>query len=128
MLRSLQILARVPRRDPPSPPLAFASVPEGSGNESTERSLRTRAELGRFLAAAKGYRVLAGDGTHVGWLDQVRYERHADHPDEIVVRSRSLLRSRRRALPFDTVKEVGPRERTVVLRTTRGTTEPSPST
>jgi hypothetical protein len=103
-------------------------VPEGSGNESTERSLRTQAELGRLLAAAKGYRVLAGDGTPVGWLDHVRYELHVDHPDEIVVRSRRLLRPRRRALPFDMVKEVRPRERTVVLRTTGGTTEPSPST
>ncbi|MGH3007271.1 MAG: hypothetical protein ACRDOS_15460 [Gaiellaceae bacterium] len=71
--------------------------------------------------------MLAGDGTPVGWLDHVRYERHADHPDEIVVRSRSLLR-RRRVLPFDMVKEVRPRESTVVLRTTRGATEPSPST
>jgi hypothetical protein len=36
--------------------------------------------------AADNYRVVAGDGTHVGWLDHVRHERHADHPDEIVVR------------------------------------------
>jgi len=103
-------------------------VPEGSGNESTERSLRTQAELGRLLAAAKGYRVFAGDGTPVGWLDHVRYELYVDHPDEIVVRSRSLLRPRRRALPFDMVNEVRPRERTVMLRTTRGAIEPSPST
>lgn len=103
-------------------------MPEGSGSESTERSLRIQAELGRLLAAAKGYRVLAGDGTPVGRLDHVRYELHADHPDEIVIRSRSLLRPRRRALPFDMVNEVRPRERTVVLRTASGTTEPSPST
>jgi hypothetical protein len=41
-----------------------------------ERSDRTQAELGRLLAVAGGYRVLASDGTHVGWLDHVRYERH----------------------------------------------------
>jgi hypothetical protein len=55
------------------------------------RSDRTRADLGRLLTDAGGYRVLASDGTHVGWLDHVRYERRVDHPDEIVVRSRRLL-------------------------------------
>ena len=47
------------------------------------RSDRRHAELGRLLTAAAGYRVLARDGTPLGWLDHVRYERHADHPDEI---------------------------------------------
>ena len=89
---------------------------EGGGGE---RSDRTQAELGRLLAAAGGYRVLASDGTHVGWLDHVRYERHADHPDEIVVRSRRLLTRRRRVLPFSAVAEVRQRERTVVLRGSR---------
>ena len=70
---------------------------EGGGSE---RSYRTQAELGRLLAVAEGYRVLASDGTHVGWLDHLRYERHVDHPDEIVVRSRRLLARRRRVLPF----------------------------
>ncbi len=50
----------------------------------------TRA-LGRLLAAAEGYWIVSSDGTHLGWLDHVRYERHVDHPDEIVVRRRSLL-------------------------------------
>jgi len=40
--------------------------------------------------------VLASDGTHLGWLDHVRDVRHADHPDEIIVRSRCLLMRRRR--------------------------------
>ena len=39
-----------------------------------------QAELGRLLTAAAGYRVLARDGTHLGWLDHIRYERHADRP------------------------------------------------
>ena len=89
---------------------------EGGGGE---RSDRTHAELGRLLAVAGGYRVLASDGTHVGWLDHLRYERHVDHPDEIVVRSRRLLARRRRVFPFGAVAEVGRRERTVVLRATR---------
>jgi hypothetical protein len=69
-------------------------VAQGSGDQDAEQSLRTQAELGRLLSAAARYRVVAGDGTHVGWLDHVRYEQHADHPDEIVVRQRGLLRKR----------------------------------
>ena len=89
---------------------------EGGGGE---RSDRTEAELGRLLAVAGRYRVLASDGTRLGWLDYIRYERHADHPDEIVVRSRRLLARRRRVLPFSAVAEVRQRERTVVVRGTR---------
>ena len=63
--------------------------------------------------------MLASDGTHLGWLDHVRYEQHADHPDEIIVRSRRLLARRRRVLPFSAVAEVRQRERTVVVRGTR---------
>ena len=59
---------------------------EGGGGERSEKS---QAELGRLLTVAGGYRVLASDGTHLGWLDHVRYVRHADHPDEIIVRSRT---------------------------------------
>jgi len=50
--------------------------------------------------------VLASDGTYFGWLDHVRYARHADHPDEIIVRGRRLLARRRRVLPFSAVAEV----------------------
>jgi len=91
-------------------------VQQGGADERSERSRWRLAELGRLLAAAEGYRVLESDGTQVGWLDHVRYERHADRPDEIVVRSRRLLARRRRALPFGVVEEVRPGERTIVLR------------
>jgi hypothetical protein len=90
------------------------------------QSLRRQAELGRLLSAAAGYRVVAGDGTHLGWLDHVRYERHADHPDEIVVRRRGLLLKRHRAFPFSRVETVRPRERAVVLGLDRVTLERSP--
>ena len=107
----------VPERESlPEASLLFSSVQEGGGGE---RSDRTHADLGRLIAVAGGYRVLASDGTHVGWLDHVRYERHVDHPDEIVVRSRRLLARRRRVLPFSAVADVRRRERTVVLRGTR---------
>ena len=100
-------------------------MPEGSRDESTGRNNRAEAELGRLLAAAEGYRVFAS-GKQIGWVDHVRYERHADHPDEIIVRSRGLLGTRRRALAFAAVEEVRPRERTVVVRTTRSAFERSP--
>src|SRR6266498_1733519 len=106
---------------------ASLQVDEGIGDQDAEQSLRRQAELGRLLSAAAGYRVVAGDGTHVGWLDHVRYEQHADHPDEIVVRRRGLLLKRRRAFPFSVVETVRPRERTVVLRLDRVTLERSPS-
>ena len=93
--------------------LRFARVPEPSGEESVEQRLRRLAELGRLLAAASGYRVVASDGTHLGWLDHVRYVRHADHPDQIIVRR---LFPKRRVLPVEAVEAVRPRERTIVLR------------
>jgi hypothetical protein len=91
------------------------------------RAERRQAELGRLLSAAAGYRVVAGDGTHLGWLDHVRYEQHADHPDEIVVRRRGLLVKRRHAFPFSSVETVRPRERTVALSLDRVTLERPPS-
>ena len=95
--------------------LRFSPVREGSGDESVEQGLRRQAELGRLLAAAGGYRVVASDGAQLGWLDHIRYERHVDRPDEIVIRRRGLF-PRRRALPFAAVEGVRPSERTVVLR------------
>src|SRR5712692_7637489 len=63
---------------------AWVPMQQGIGDASAEQSPRRQAELGRLLAAAKGYRVLASDGTHVGWLDYVRDERHADPPDIVL--------------------------------------------
>ncbi len=111
----------------PGSELRFSPVDQGIGDQGVEQSLRRQAELGRLLSAAAGYRVVGGDGTHVGWLDHVRYEQHADHPDEIVVRRRGLLLKRRRVFPFSGVETVRPRERTVVLRLDRAMIERSPS-
>jgi hypothetical protein len=102
-------------------------VRQGVGDESGERDLGRRAELGRLLAGAEGYRVVAGDGAHLGWIDHVRYERHADHPDEIVVRRRGLLPWRRHAVPFSAVEAMRPGERAVVLRLDFGAFERAPS-
>jgi len=102
-------------------------VVEGIGDESVEQSLRTRAELGRLLAAAEGYRVVASDGSQLGWLGHVRYLWHADDPDEIVVRRRGLGPKRRRVVLFSAVGAVRPRESTVVLRLDRSALEGSTS-
>jgi hypothetical protein len=99
----------------------------GSSDESDRHNLKRQAELGRLLAAADGYRVVASDGASLGWLDHVRYQKHADHPDEIVVRRRGMPPWRRRALPFSAVGAVRQRERTVVVRLDRITLE-RPST
>lgn len=73
------------------------------------------SELGRLLAAAWSYQVLSRDGRYVGLVDHVRYERHSDHPDEIVVRRRNVFWGRRRVVPFAAVESVDPRRRTVTL-------------
>jgi hypothetical protein len=73
------------------------------------------SELGRLLAAAEGYQVLTSTGARLGRVEHVRYEQHADRPDEIVVRSRRLLWTRRRAYPLSAVHEINPRERTVLV-------------
>jgi hypothetical protein len=86
-----------------------------SGMGEHERRFREQAELGRWLAASEGYLVLARDGRQVGVVDHVRYEQHADHPDEIVIRRRNVFRGRRRSIPFSAVDAVDPRQRTVML-------------
>ena len=83
----------------------------GGGVESRKRM----SELGRLLASAEGYEVLTSAGGRLGRVEHVRYERHADRPDEIIVRSRRLLWTRRRAHPLGAVQEINPRERTVVI-------------
>jgi hypothetical protein len=73
-------------------------------------------ELGRLLASARGYRVVADHGARLGALERVRYQREVSRPDEIVVCSRRLVRRRRRTFPFAAVAAVSVRDKTVVLR------------
>jgi hypothetical protein len=84
--------------------------------EATDGVVRKRmVELGRLLAAAEGYQVLTSTGRRLGRIEHVRYEQYADRPDEIVVHSRTLLRTRRRVYALSAVREIRPRERTVVI-------------
>jgi hypothetical protein len=73
-----------------------------------------RSEIGRLLASAEGYLVLDAQGRPFARPDHVRYERHTDYPDELVVR-RGLFR-RRLVLPFEAVAAVDGRNQTVLLR------------
>ena len=79
----------------------------------TESELRERGEIGRLLASAEGYLVLDEEGRPCGRIDHVRYERHADYPDEIVVR-RGLFRQSR-VFPFEAVAAVDRKNKTVLL-------------
>jgi hypothetical protein len=88
----------------------------GARMGSRRRNSREDAELGRRLAASARYAVRASDGRDVGFVEHVRYERHAEHPDEIVIAQRRLLRRDRRTVPFSAVESVEPRARTVSLR------------
>ena len=62
-----------------------------------------------------GFRVVALDGREVGGLEHVRYERHTDHPDEIVVRRRRFLRNQLARVSFDDVANVDRRTERVYL-------------
>lgn len=84
-----------------------------AGEQGEER--RRLAELGRLLAAADGYQVLTPGGKRLGRVEHVRYGRHSDWPDEVVVRFRWLLGTRRRVYALHAVHAVDPRARTVVI-------------
>jgi hypothetical protein len=73
------------------------------------------ARLGARLADAEGFQVVALDGRVVGEVEHVRYERHTDHPDEIVISRRFLLWRRRGVIPFDAVGDVDPTREHVYL-------------
>jgi hypothetical protein len=73
--------------------------------ERRQPRLRELTELGRLLASAEGYAVLDPEGRQLGRVDHVRYARHTDRPDEIVVR-RGRLWKRTLVVPFHTVGAV----------------------
>jgi hypothetical protein len=67
------------------------------------------------LANAEDFRVVALDGREVGVLESVRYEKHTDHPDEILVRRRVLFSDRFATVGFDEVANVDPERGRVYL-------------
>jgi hypothetical protein len=59
----------------------------------------------------------------VGVLEHVRYERHMDHPDEIVIRRRVLLWDRYATVAFAQVSNVDPHRERVYLGVPHGSIE-----
>jgi len=92
---------------------------EGVASSSREKSSRPRprelSELGRLLAAADGYAVLDAAGRQLGRVDRVRYERHTDRPDEVVVR-RGWLWIREQVVPLQAIEAVDRASGTIRLR------------
>jgi hypothetical protein len=82
----------------------------------TEHAVQSPVELGRLLAAARGYKVFAHDGAPLGALERIRYEQEVTRPDEIVVCGRGFFHRRRRTFPFDAIARVSVRESSVILR------------
>jgi hypothetical protein len=80
-----------------------------------ERDRKDILTLGRRLADSAGFRVVALDGREIGVAENVRYENHTDHPDEIVVRRRFLLWDRFATIAFDDVANVDPERERVYL-------------
>jgi hypothetical protein len=80
-----------------------------------ERDRNDILTLGRRLADAVGFRVIALDGRAVGVLEHVRYKQHMEYPDEIVVRRRRFLRQRNVNVAFDQVANVDRRSERVYL-------------
>lgn len=85
------------------------------GGVETKRDREDVLKLGARLAGAEGFRVIALEGRDVGEVAHIRYKRHADHPDEIVIRRRVLLRHRLGVVGFDDVSNVDPDRERVYL-------------
>jgi hypothetical protein len=84
-------------------------------HEIGRRSFRDAGLLGYHLTFAHGYRVVTVDGSELGTLESLRYERYAEFPDRIVVR-RGRLRKHRFELGFELVEAVDTRSRVVRVR------------
>ena len=59
--------------------------------------------------------MVALDGREIGVLEHVRYEKHADHPDDILIRRRHRLRDRYATVSFEDVANVDPEGERVYL-------------
>jgi hypothetical protein len=86
-----------------------------AGGTTTERARRDILKLGARLANSEDFRVVALDGRELGWLENVRYERHTDHPDEILIRRRFLFWDRYAKVPFEEVANVDPERERIYL-------------
>ena len=105
------------RAEPPSDdrPVSLFAWPSGKATEGSRVHFATRLRRLPPLQS-HGYRVVTRDGQSLGVIERLRYERHAEYPEEIVTRSGRLFWKRNRHLPFDAVESVDTRQRLVRLR------------
>jgi hypothetical protein len=82
---------------------------------TTERERQDIVRLGARLANSEDFRVVALDGREIGMLENVRYEKHADHPDDILIRRRYLLWDRYTTVSFEDVANVDPERERIYL-------------
>jgi hypothetical protein len=64
--------------------------------------------------------VVASDGRDVGEVDHIRYSKHADHPDFVVIKRRVFLWKRLGVVPFEAVESVDREREIVSLRIASG--------
>ena len=111
---------RTRRREPEPPsddrPVRLFAWPSGKATGAKPRSLRDASRVGYHLSQSHGYRVVTRDDESLGVIERLRYERHAEYPEEIVIRSGRLFWKRNRHIPFDAVESVDTRQRLVRLR------------
>jgi hypothetical protein len=82
---------------------------------TTERERQDIVRLGARLANSEDFRIVALDGREIGVLENVRYEKHTEHPDDILIRRRYLLWDRYATVSFEDVANVDPERERVYL-------------
>ena len=90
---------------------------------ATDHERKDIARLGARLANSEGFRVVALDGREIGVLENVRYEKHTDHPDDVLIRRRYVLWDRYATVTFDQVANVDPERERVYLGIPRNAVE-----
>jgi hypothetical protein len=90
---------------------------------ATQRERADNVRLGARLANSEDFRVVALDGREVGVLENVRYEKHMDHPDDVLVRRRFLIWDRYVTVSFEDVANVDPERERVYLAVPSGALE-----
>jgi hypothetical protein len=80
-----------------------------------ERERQDIVRLGARLANSEDFRVVTLDGREIGVLENVRYEKHTDHPDDVLIRRRYLLWDRYATVAFEHVANVDPERQRVYL-------------
>jgi hypothetical protein len=99
------------------PPLTLRGVRGGAIQNEAEKFEFPRplaaGDRNYWLARCEGFEVYAGR-TRLGVVESLRFERHTDRPDSVVVRS-GLLRLRRTVVAVDDVVEILPRRKRLLL-------------